>query len=212
MIRMTLTLFFVLFLIEASNAKVKKQNFLPKAFQAEFDQVTKSLLSKKEKRSKITFKYAYKGNFFMEAAETKSVYICNPKEFWYYQPPAAHAPSEKGTVSVGSTSRHCYSQFFDSLRGGLENNSKYKVEKISKTEYLLKFEPKEITRLNIKKLKLFFESERKEFKNLARLDIYWVDDDKPLKLERKTITLKDSFPKNTFRFKIPKNTAVQKLD
>ena len=174
MIRIALTLFFVLFLIDASNAKVKKQDFLPKAFEAEFDQVTKSLLSKKEKRSKITFKYAYKSNFFMEAAETKSVYICNPNEFWYYQPPAPHAPNEKGTVSIGSTSRHCYSQFFDSLRGGLKNNSKYKVEKVSHKEYILKFQPKEVARLNIRELKLFFENEKRQFKDLARFDIYWV--------------------------------------
>ncbi len=214
MFRIILTIFFVILLIDTARSSSKGTEFLPKAFEAEFTQIIKYKFGSKikEKKSDITFKYLYKGNFLMESETSgqKQVYVCNPKEFWLYSP--AIIPGEKGIAQKGSTDRHCYSKLFDSLRLGLKDNKKYTVKKKTDTEFILAFAPAEVARLNVKELTINFKDKNTKFDNITSFLIHWVDQKEPLKLEKKSLTYKDSFPKETFDFQVPKNTDVQTLE
>lgn len=208
MVRILLTLFFVLALLDTAFA-----GFLPKAFEAEFTQETKSKISKRVRKSKLKIKYQFSSNINFKDLATDTLYICNKKDVWIYTPPLVDFPGEKGQVRIGSSSKYCYSKIFDSLSKGLTNNNLYTVKKNNTKKYTLTFSKKAKAQLGFEKLEILFKKQAKKisFLDVDRMNIHYTDQKHPTILVNDKIKKKKNFPKGTFIFQVPKNTDIQKM-
>jgi outer membrane lipoprotein-sorting protein len=206
MFRAIVAFFFILLLVDTASSASR---FLPKAFEANFDQEKKSPISKRITRSSIKIKYQYPSNFFLKELSENTTYICNKKNVWFYSPP--FSPGEKGLLKVGASNKYCYSKIFDSLKKGLKDNTLYKVKKGSKNSYSILFEPRAKAQLGISKMNLVFQKSDYVFKNIAKLDLYYTGEKNPVTLKRKSLKVVKGFSKSTFNFKTPKNTETQSM-
>ena len=205
---MKLRLLFLI-LVCISNAMAAK-SFLPKAFKADFMQKRKSIVSGIVKKSKITIKYQYPGNFYLsEGNASSTIYVCNKKKVWVYNPP--FVKDEPGHLTIGSGNKHCYSKIFDSLQHGLVDNKTYKVKKITNTNYELTFLKEARAQLGVSSLNVHFKSKKTLFKDIKKLVIHYIKDENILTLESSSLESLTRFPPGTFSFKPPKNTDVTKM-
>jgi outer membrane lipoprotein-sorting protein len=184
--------------------------FLPKSFEADFEQITKSL--RREKKSPVKVFYKFQSNIYFEVTgDTPVTYVCNKKKVWKYNPP--FIDGEAGELTVGDSSKYCYSKFFDALSKGLKNNKLYKVKKTRK-EAVLTFEPKASKQLSIVEMKIQFKNDISKNTTLADVDfmnIYKLNAKKPVKLKLIKIDTKVKLSDEKFVFKAPKNTKFQNM-
>lgn len=202
---------FLLFsLIDAAFAE-----FMPNAFEAQFDQTSVSQISKKSepkiKRKLIEIKYQFSGNILVKEEDT--TIVCNPDKMWVYTAPfEGFEDSEKGELKVGDSSKNCFSKVFDSLKKGLKDNSLYQVKKLSDLKYDLIFTESVQKQLSSKKLELNFKSVNDlTMKNVSSFLIYNMKTEKPVEYETKSFKPLQKFPKGTFTFKAPKNTNTSSI-
>jgi outer membrane lipoprotein-sorting protein len=196
----------LLLLVETSLAA----KFLPNAFEGEFRQEKKNIITKKVMKSSLEIKYSFPNNiYFKTFGDSEVHYVCNSSRVWIYTPP--FIPGEKGDVKVGNSNKFCYSKIFDALSHGFKNNSLYQVKKISAKEYEFIFKAKAKAQLELSKLKIEFKAEKTKFSDIAKIVLYKVGDSNPVSLIAKTIKVKNSLPADLFIFKIPNNTETTKM-
>ncbi len=182
--------------------------FIPDRFSASFEQVYKSALTGKEKRSKGTMDYSYPGSIRLETSSPESLtYVSNEKKTWYYTP--AFIESEPGQVTIQEATKNELTKFLDILRKGLLTNKLYKVTKNKESNYFLTF-TKDISKdLGIVSAKLVFKDGKAIFKNLKVVEMV-LDSKKVKKLELSKIIEGPKFGKDHFIFEVPKNTKINR--
>jgi outer membrane lipoprotein carrier protein len=182
--------------------------FIPESFSASFEQVYKSALTGKEKRSKGTMDYKYPGNIKLMTSSPESLtYVSNESSTWYYTP--AFIETEPGQVTIQDATKNELTKFLDILRKGLLTNKLYQVSKNKKNDYFLIFSKDIVKELGIAKAKLVFRDAKSEFKNLKVVEMTLADK-KEKKLELSKIIEGPNFSKNHFVFEVPKNTKVNR--
>jgi outer membrane lipoprotein-sorting protein len=206
MMRLLVSIFLLLLLVETSLAG----KFLPNAFEGEFRQEKKNIITKKVMSSLLEIKYSFPNNiYFKTFGDSEIHYICNSSRVWIYTPP--FIPGENGDVKVGNSNKFCYSKIFDALSNGFKNNSLYQVKKISAKEYDFIFKAKAKAQLELSKLSLEFKTEKTNFSDISKIILYKVGDKHPVSLITKSLKIKNSLPAELFIFKVPKNTEVTKM-
>ncbi|WP_044557707.1 LolA family protein [Halobacteriovorax marinus] len=182
--------------------------FIPNSFSASFEQVYKSALTGKEKRSKGTMDYMYPGNIKLETSSPESLtYVSNDSKTWYYTP--AFIESEPGQVTIQDATKNELTKFLDILRKGLLTNKLYKVSKNKAGEYFLEFSKTIIKDLGVEKAKLTFKKDTATFKNLKIVEMT-LSNKKTKKLELSKIVEGPKFKKEHFVFKVPANTKINR--
>jgi outer membrane lipoprotein-sorting protein len=195
-------LFFALF--DAAFAR-----FLPKAFEANLDQIVFSSVKNKEVKTNVSMKYMFPSNIvFNVEGQAPVTYVCNNETTWMYNPPFMEG--EKGSVKVGSSSKYCYVKLFDALSNGLKNNKLYTVEKKKKIAHL-SFLEKAKAQLNITKVDITFKNlinKKSVVSDIDFMTVYYVGKSKPIKFGFKKINTKSKLKKSDFVFNVPKNTNI----
>lgn len=182
--------------------------FIPDSFSASFEQVYKSALTGKEKRSKGTMDYKYPGSIKLVTSSPESLtYVSNEKKTWYYTP--AFIESEPGQVTIQEATKNELTKFLDILRKGLLTNKLYKVTKNKKNDYFLNFTKDIAKDLGISKATLVFKNGKAEFKNLKSVEMALASK-KVKRLELSKIVEGPSFGKDHFVFEVPKNTKINR--
>lgn len=185
--------------------------FLPKTFEARFDQVTKSL--RREKTSPVKVVYKFKSNIIFEVSgDTPVTYVCNKDKVWIYNPPFIEG--EAGELKVGDSSKYCYSKLFDTLSKGLESNKLYKVKKTDKYATII-FSEDVASQLSIEKITMSLKqdiSKTTSFKDVLSMQIYKLNEKNPVTLNLKSIKSNISIDDSKFIFNIPKNTNIKKIN
>ncbi len=199
----------ILFFIYIGFSSFAWAGFLPRAFEAEFVEEKKSLLPGKVISKPVVFKYEYPSNIHMNFDSNDTIYICNSKKVWIYQPPIIEG--EKGTLKIGTTNKHCYSKLFDSLKRGLKSNKLYSVKKSQGNNYLLSFKKSAREQLSIEKLEIEFEGKKTAFTSIKQFKIFFIEDENPLRLVKKSIKLVKGFSDKIFSFDPPDNTDIQEM-
>ncbi len=202
-----ITAFFCLLATPLAKSKKSKPSFLPKSFSAQFEQVYKSALSGKEKKSKGSLDYKFPGNIrFITKVPEEVVFVSNKTTTWYYTPPFMEG--EPGELTIKKTGRNVLSRFFDTLSRGLKSNKYYTVKNLEKARRL-KFKKKKIKEIGIKEAIMHFKSNIATFRDLKSVDLTYSDDKKvTLKLSNLKVGVK--FKKKYFTFSAPKNTKTHK--
>lgn len=186
-------------------------DFLPKTFEADFEQVTKSLRG--EKKSPVKVFYKFRSNIFFEVkGDTPVTYICNKDKVWIYNPPFIEG--EAGELKIGDSSKYCYSKFFDTLSRGLEDNNLYKVS-LGNNEAMLTFSKKVSNQLSIEKVKIILNksvSSMATFDDVKSMHIYKINEQNPVILNLKLLKSNISILDEKFKFKTPENTNVKAIN
>ena len=210
MIRGFLFFFFVLMLLDTAMA-----GFLPRAFEGEFEQIKESIHSgtgkdKKMLKSSIIIKYEHPGQIYFKDLEMKTLYICNTKNVYKYDPPMIEG--EEGFLSIGDSNKFCYSKIFDSLKSGLKSNKNYTVKNIKNNNYELMFDKSAQSSLGFSKIIINFSDKSLEFKKIKSLEMHLVGQEKPVKLVAKSIKYEKGFSKDIFNFEPPAKTTIEKME
>ena len=177
--------------------------FLPNTFSAEFEQVYKSSLSGKEKRSrgKIDYQYPKAVRLEMKGVE-KTIYVSNIRKSWYYSPPFIEG--EAGSLTIKDW-KSGPADFFDLLKKGLKSNISYKVKREEK-KYKIIFSPKIVRKTDIFNATLDF-SGASEFSKLKTVSINYKN--RPaVTLHLSKIKENIRFGKGYFQFTPPPNTRI----
>ena len=191
-------------------------DFLPKSFEASIEQqnISQIKIGKKIKKniikSDVYMKYKYPSNVYFDVKE-QTLYICNSDKTWLYNAP--WDPSEKGELTVGSSSKHCYVKVFDALRYGLSTNKVYKVTKKDLMATLI-FSDNSRDELSIVKVDLKFKSkitDKTTIGSVKSMDLYYVGKKNPTTFVFKSLNTKKEFNKNDFVFIPPKNTNIKNI-
>ncbi|TDJ06539.1 MAG: outer membrane lipoprotein carrier protein LolA [Deltaproteobacteria bacterium] len=179
--------------------------FFPKSFTASFEQIYKSTLTKKEKRSWGELSYKFPSNIRFEVKRPKKVlFISNRKKSWVYRPPFMEG--EKGEASENNTDNTGLAGLLDSLHMGLVDNKIYKVKK-EKNKVFLSFNLKSEKRFGVKESELLFKSEKHVFTNLLELKVIYPDG-KKVTFKLSNIFEGIKFKTGYFKFVPPKNTNL----
>lgn len=186
-------------------------NFLPKTFEANFEQVTKSLRGQKISPVKVFYKF--QSNIYFEVTgDTPVTYICNKDKVWIYNPPFIEG--EPGELKVGDSSKYCYSKFFDTLSKGLTANKLYNV-KSKKNEVILTFSKDVSEQLSINKVEILLKSEVSKnttFKDVISMKIFKMSERNPVVLNLKNIKSNVQIDNSKFLFVPPKNTNIKSIN
>jgi outer membrane lipoprotein carrier protein len=179
--------------------------FLPKSFTASFEQVYKSTLTKKEKRSWGELSYKFPSNIRFEVEKPKKVlFISNRKKSWVYRPPFIEG--EMGEATEKNTDNTGLAGLLDSLQMGLSDNKLYKVFK-NNGKVNLKFNPKSEKRFGVKESELIFKNNKQVFSNLSELKVTYPDG-KKVTFKLSKISKDKKFKSGFFIFTPPKNTNI----
>ena len=183
--------------------------FLPKAFEADLDQIVFSSVKNKEVKTSVSMKYMFPSNIvFNVEGQAPVTYVCNSQTTWMYNPPFIEG--EKGSVKVGSSSKYCYVKLFDALSNGLKDNNLYTVKSKKRTAHL-SFLEKARAQLNITKVVITFKSPISKNSKISDIDfmsVYYVGKNKPIKFGFKKINTKSKLKKSDFVFNVPSNTNI----
>ena len=206
---MRLPLLIVLFytLIDFATAK----SFLPRSFNADIEQQTKSVIKLKKgnkeivKKYDVVVKYLFPSNVYLKVED--STYVCNKNKTWLYTPPVIEG--EKGEVKIGSSSKYCYSKLFDALSNGLSNNKIYSTKK-SKNTATLSFSTKAQDQLQMTKVELLFEklNTKSRFSDIKEMRMFKVGEKNPTIFVFKSLNRKVKLKASDFEFQVPKNTNI----
>ncbi|MBK24021.1 MAG: hypothetical protein CME70_08480 [Halobacteriovorax sp.] len=181
-----------------------RSTFLPASFQADFQQVHKSSITGKEKKSKGSLGYKFPGHIRFETTYPDNiVFVSNPDKTWYYTAPFMEG--EPGELTVSKSNKNSLVKFFDLLKRGLKSNKMYTV-KSNKTGVLLSFTKKSKVELGLNSAQLNFKGPV-AFKNITEVILSKTDKTK-VKLELKQVKPEINFSKSHFIFSEPKNTRV----
>lgn len=197
----------VLFLIAAQH--IKAASFIPKSFKATLEEAKKNLGLRKKKVTTSSLMYKYPKRLYLK--REGSLYVCNAKKVWYYNPP--FSSKEKGELKIGTSSKYCFSKLFDTLANGLKTNKLYSVKGKGK-KALISFSKKFQKSLSITKIDIIFNksfSVKNDLNDVEKMLIYNLGNPKPREIKIKNIDLKTKIPNSLFHFKIPKNTNVTKM-
>lgn len=185
-------------------------DFLPKTFEADFEQVTKTLRS--EKKSPVKVFYKFQSNIFFEVTgDTPITYVCNKDNVWIYNPPFIEG--EPGELKVGDSSKYCYSKLFDTLSKGLESNKLYDVKAIDK-EAILTFSQQVANQLSIEKVKIILNKSvhsSATLNDVSSMHIYKLNENNPVILNLKLLKSDISIQDKKFIFIPPENTNIKTI-
>jgi len=191
--------------VSIAKSKKKKASFLPNSFSAKFEQVYKSALSGKEKKSKGSLDYKYPGNIrFITKVPEEVVFVSNQTTTWYYTPPFIEG--EPGELTIKESGKNVLSRFFDTLSVGLSSNRYYVVKGMERARKL-KFKKNKVKEVGVKEAILRFKSNVATFKDLISVDLTYADN-KKVSLKLSNLKIGAKFKKKHFTFKAPKNTKV----
>jgi hypothetical protein len=212
--RLTILIVFFFVLVDFATAK----SFFPKSFEAKLEQqnITITKIGKKNKKtirnvikSDVEMKYMFPSNIVFDTKDML-LYVCNSEKTWIYTPGSF---GEKGELTVGDSSKYCYSKIFDALANGLKNNSLYTVSSKGKKS-ILTFTEKAQDRLEILKIDLLFKKKITSevgIQDLYSMDLYRKDQKRPTKFIFKSLNPKSKFTKKDFIFIPPKHTNIKKI-
>ncbi|OUR93678.1 hypothetical protein A9Q84_19640 [Halobacteriovorax marinus] len=197
----------ILFVFFLLSTQIFAKSFVPKNFSASFEQVYKSALTGKEKRSKGQIDYSYPSSIKLITSSPESLtYVSNRDKTWYYTPPFIEG--EPGQLTVQEATKNTLTKFLNVLKKGLKSNKVYSV-KMLKNSYLLSFKKKAKKQLGIKEATLFFKNNQAKFRELKTVKMI-LTNKKVKVLELSKINESPKFNKNHFVFTAPKNTKVNK--
>lgn len=196
-------LFIFLFL----SIQIHAKSFVPDNFSASFEQVYKSALSGKEKRSSGLIDYSYPSSIKLVTSSPENLtYVSNKDKSWYYTPPFIEG--EPGQVTIQVSTKNTLTKFLDVLKKGLVSNKLYNVKKNNKS-YLIKFKKKAKNQLGIEEATLVFKNMKPKFMEL--LSVKMTLTNKKVKLlELSKINISPKFKKKHFIFIVPKNTKINR--
>jgi outer membrane lipoprotein-sorting protein len=206
---MRIGLFLILFfaLIDMALA-----SFLPKAFEANLDQVVQSIIKNKEQVTPVKMKYLFANNIYFEVQGDNPVtYVCNAKTTWKYNPPF-DSEVDKGEVLIGDSSKYCYVKIFDALSNGLKSNPLYKVELSGKTVNL-QFTKDAKAQLNISHVIMTFKNTVKletTLFDIEKMQVYYLDKKEPITFRFSKIIENQKLSSKDFEFKVPLNTNINR--
>jgi outer membrane lipoprotein-sorting protein len=194
MIRFILITFFLTNICFAA----KRSKFLPKTFQAKFEQSFKSVLSGKLEKSRGEIFYKYPGHIYFDVQfPDPFVVVANPKKTWQYTPP--YVVGEKGQVIERPSRKLTLFRFFDVLKDGLKSNALYGVEKTKKF-HIIEFNKKTAKDIGIVKTELyFFNDKNPELVDLEKAILYYHDK-RQVTLVLKQMKINIPFKKGKFIF------------
>jgi len=200
---MTKIFIFSLFL----STQIFAKSFVPDHFSASFEQVYKSALTGKEKRSKGLIDYSYPSSIKLVTSSPESLtYVSNKEKSWYYTPPFIEG--EPGQVTVQVAKKNTLTKFLDVLKKGLKSNKLYSVKKLKKS-YSLVFKKKAKKQLGLKDATLLFKNKKPKFVDLISVKMT-LTNKKVKVLELSKINESPKFKKNHFEFVVPKNTKINR--
>ena len=180
--------------------------FVPNSFKANFKEERVKVLTQKKVYSYGTIEYKYPSQLrFEEEKPNKTILVINPNKTWYYNPP--FLDGEKGELQITSTKKNSLGKVFDLLKGGLETNKNYTVEK-KNNYYEIQFNKKNQKDIGVIKINLHFNG-KMIFGNLNKIKIFYGKKIKTYYFEE----IKEGIHlvKNRFNFSVPANTNVNKL-
>lgn len=185
-------------------AFAKGEAFLPPTFSSDFEQVQKSALSGKEKKSQGRIEYKFPSHIRFEVQKPDVIiFVSNPEMTWYYTAPFVQG--EPGEVTARPTGKLALAKFFDALKKGLVSNELYTVaEKNAKVE--LVFTPKAAKELGVVKAVLSL-GEKKDFGSLKSMELEKSDKAKVV-LNLSNLKLNADIKKERFIFVAPPNTRT----
>ncbi len=181
--------------------------FVPDSFIATFEQVFKSSVSGKIKKSKGTIQYKYPGNIRIEIKNSKGeiIFVSNSKKSWYYRSP--FLPGSPGELKIKENGEMLVSSFLDALRAGITSNKNYQVKTVSNKEEL-KFRSPFSEKIGARKASLFFKpNTKKTFDMLSVIDIIEING-KKITIKLLNIDKSIKINKSRFTFIAPENTNI----
>lgn len=184
----------------------KPSSFLPRSFEASFTKSEKSVLSGKLIKTEGDLFYQYPSRIRLEEkGKEQSLFISNPFTTYYYKPPVFEGLA--GELTISKSSDHHLSNFFDSLKKGLNSNDLYEIKKEEK-KVEFTFTKKGIKSLKILNAEMHFSSGI-SFSQIDRVDIT-LDNKKKVSFNLQRIKINPTFTKNFFDFDPPKNTRISR--
>ena len=199
--------FYFFLLLSIFNFDLSAKSFVPDSFTAKFEQVFKSSISGKIKKSKGIIEYKYPGNIRIEVKNSKGeiIFVSNSKKSWYYRSP--FLPGSPGELKIKENGDMLVSSFLDALRSGITTNENYQVKTIGNKEEL-KFKNTFSSKIGAKRANLFFEKKsRKTFDNLSAIDIIETNG-KKITIKLLNIDKNTKLNKSRFTFTPPENTNI----
>lgn len=202
-------------------------SFIPKEFEANLEQIVKRRLTKSVVKQPLVLKYKYPKNISMKLENM--TYICNSETTWRYTPP--FIKTQKGDVTIGKSSKYCFSTIFDALRYGFEKNSVYSVVKDEKKSVVhFNFSQRAQDELGIRSIEFKFDKKINDSLTLSDVKLMTIKHQQITKTKKnekskKKITVKrrslkkdivytvknvktnTKFKSSDFVFDIPKNTT-----
>ena len=193
-------------LIFFHSIELHAKSFLPPSFRADYEQTIVKKISGKTKKVRGKVEYLYPGNIRLQQSEPeKVIWVSNPKTTWFYQAP--FIKREPGSLREYPTENTSPSRIFDLLKGGLNSNKYYTVNKKGNTVELLFKKDNKISS-HFQKAILTFNG-TSHFKNLRSIKVLEKNDD-PLELVFKSINTDTVLKPEHFIFKPPPNTRIER--
>jgi outer membrane lipoprotein carrier protein len=179
--------------------------FLPKSFQAEFEQEYVSTLKGKVKKGSGTIDYHYPGKIrFKTTLPSEILFVSNGLKSWYYRAPFIDGEEGEVTETSAKDGSGIFTRFFDSLIHGLENNSMYTVSK-SEKECKVVFLEKAGKETGISEALIKFNKSTQEFSGVQSIELVFPDK-KRSTIKLKNIKINPTLGEKIFDFIIPPKT------
>jgi len=193
-------------------ADIAFARFIPKAFEANIEQIHISGIRKKKIVVPVKIKYLFPNNIYYQVqGKSPVLYICNKTKTWKYNPP--FVKGSKGECNIGDSSKYCYVKIFDALSNGLKTNKLYYVALSDKVANLT-FSKKASAQLSIKNVAIEFKEKasiNSVAKDIHSMKIFYLNKNKPVTFIFKSITTNLELKVSDFVFKIPANTNTNKF-
>lgn len=180
---------------------------VPDSFTMKLEQVHKSLLTKKEKKTDVRIQYLYPRHIILESGK-ETVYVSNGRKSWYYTAP--FMPEEQGELVVRKQVDLGLLKFFDSMRDGIEKNPFFTYKQVS-NKLIFTFSTNGIRQLSLKEA-VFISKKIKAPKSLKLSDfteiILTKSNQKKTFFRIKSVDNKRKLSSHNFHFRAPENTKV----
>lgn len=179
---------------------------MPATFKAEFEQVYKSAVRKKEIRKSGILEYSFPGKIKLETGNpVEVIQVANLGKTWTYQPPAAKG--EPGELRIANGAQDPLLKLLDSLKKAQQSNSDFSIKTVE-NKLEITFSKEKSAQMGLKAATLVFTKDL-IFSQLKEIEFETLRSGKK-KIVFTKIEPQVKFSKNYFEFKAPKNTRVSK--
>jgi len=185
-----------------------RADFLPSSFSVDYEEISVSSATGKEKKSLGKIDYQYPKHIRAEVlSPDPSTFVANPTTSWHYTPPFIEG--EEGQVKVQKADQLPMTKFLDALKNGNKSNSSYSVS-FSGKQMILTFSEALKKQLSMKQAILVSEGEASQAASLGDYKELLLEPNTGKRTRMKFISFRTgvSFAADHFTFRVPPKTKI----